>query len=121
MDGYTSDEISQALPPIASLMSKSQKAQLKLAPGTWQHSMLQDNLTALRIASALLDATPGDAPAPTCDELRATLGTFDSMIGRVEGVKTKFAEGTSQHTLQRNRLKALRIAQAAVRAELAKP
>jgi hypothetical protein len=48
------DELEEVLRPIDSLISKSEKAQQKLAQGTWQHKMLQDNLKALRIASALL-------------------------------------------------------------------
>jgi len=52
MDNYTTGELQEARRPIASLISKSKKAQQKLAPGTWQHTMLRDNLKALQIASA---------------------------------------------------------------------
>ena len=52
MDNYTPDELQEALQPIASLISKSEKAQQKLAPGMWQHTMLRDNLKALHIARA---------------------------------------------------------------------
>jgi hypothetical protein len=51
---YVKDDLERALAPIASLISKSEKAQQKLVPGTWQHTMLGNNLKALYIASPLL-------------------------------------------------------------------
>lgn len=53
-DKYTKEDLEKALAPIASLISKSEKAQEKLVPGTWQHTMLGDNIKALYIASPLL-------------------------------------------------------------------
>lgn len=53
-DKYTKEDLEKALAPIASLISKSEKAQKKLAQGTWQHTMLKGNLKALYIASPLL-------------------------------------------------------------------
>ncbi len=53
-DQYTKEDLEKALAPIASLISKSEKAQQKLAQGTWQYTMLKDNLKALYIASPLL-------------------------------------------------------------------
>ncbi|MEG6520712.1 hypothetical protein [Desulfotomaculum sp. 1211_IL3151] len=53
-DKYTKEDLEKALAPIASLISKSEKAQKKLAQGTWQHTMLEDNLKALYLASPLL-------------------------------------------------------------------
>lgn len=51
---YTKDDIQKALNPISSLISKSEKAQTKLEKGTWQHSMLENNLDALYIAFGLV-------------------------------------------------------------------
>ena len=53
-DKFTKEDLEKALAPIASLISKSEKAWKKLTPGTWQHTMLRDNLKALYIASPLL-------------------------------------------------------------------
>ena len=117
MDDCTAEDMQEARSPIASLISKSEKAQQKLAPGTWQHTMLRDNVKALRLALSLMDGEAGAADF-TRDDLQEALTAFGSMIERTEGTRTKFAPGTSQHTLQRNRLKALRIAEALVRAEL---
>lgn len=53
-DRYTKEDLANALAPIASLIGKSEKAKEKLAQGTWQHTMLGNNLKALTIASPLL-------------------------------------------------------------------
>ena len=120
MDNYTTDELQEALRPIASLISKSEKAQQKLAPGTWQHTMLRDNLKALHIASALMNKETDDTKSFTPDDLQEALRAFASMISRTDKAQAKFTPGTSQHALQRNRLKALRIAEALIKAELNK-
>lgn len=64
MEFYTREDFEKALAPIASLISKSEKAQTKLAQGTWQHTMLSNYLKALYLASPLLtnalDATDGE-------------------------------------------------------------
>lgn len=53
-DNFPEEDLKKALAPIASLISKSEKAQQKLTRGTWQYTMLQSNVKALRIASPLL-------------------------------------------------------------------
>src|SRR5690349_8253743 len=111
----TTNALEAARGPIASLISKSAKAQQKLTPGTWQHQMLQDNLRALQIASALMNADGGRFER---GELQKALAALASMIDRVEKAQAGFAPGTSQHALQRNRLKALRVAEALTMAEL---
>jgi hypothetical protein len=120
VDNYTTDDLKEALRPIASLISKSEKAQQKLAPGTWQHSMLRDNLKALQIALALMSKETDNTNRFTRDDLQETLRAFTSMISKTDKAQAKFAPGTSQHTLQRNRLKALQTAEARIKAELDK-
>jgi hypothetical protein len=120
VDNYTTDELQEALRPIASLISKSEKAQQKLAPGTWQHTMLRDNLKALHIASALMKKESDDTERFTRDDLQEALGALASMISKTDKAQAKFTLGTSQHTLQRNRLKALRVAEALIKMELDK-
>lgn len=51
---FAREDLEEALEPIASLISKSKKAQKKLEEGTWQHTMLNENIKALYIASPLL-------------------------------------------------------------------
>ena len=118
MDDYSPDELQQALRPIASLISKSEKAQQKLAPGTWQHTMLQDNLKALRIAFALMNRESNGMDQLTRDDLEEALRAFASMRSKSEKAQAKFSPGTSHHSLQQNRLKALHIAETLVRVEL---
>lgn len=51
---YTREDLQNAVAPLASLISKSEKAQKKVAADTWQHTMLEKNLNALYLASPLL-------------------------------------------------------------------
>ncbi len=120
MDNYTADELQEARRPLASLISKSEKAQQKLTPGTWQHRMLRDNLEALHIASVLMNKETNDTDNFTRVDLQEALRAFASMISKTEQAQAKILPGTSQHTLQRNRLKALRIAEALIKVELDK-
>jgi hypothetical protein len=120
VNSLTTGELQEARRPIASLISKSEKAQQKLTPGTWQFAMLRDNLKALHIASTLMDEGTGDASNFTQDDLQGALGAFASMINRTEEAHAKFSPGIPQHSLLRNRLDALRIAKALTRAELDK-
>ena len=78
--------------------------------------MLRDNLKTLRLASILMNRGPEDAGSFTRDELQEALRVFASLIRKTKNTQTKFSPGTSQHTLQRNRLKALRTAEAAIKA-----
>lgn len=120
MDNRTTDELQEARRPIASLISKSEKARQKLAPGTWQHAMLRDNLKALHLSLALMDKETNGAENAARDDLREALRAFASMIGRTEKAQAKFPAGTSHHSLQRNRLRALRAAEALIQAVLEK-
>ena len=116
MDDFAPEDLQDALRPIASLISKSEKARQKVVPGTWQHTMLQDNISALHLASALMSGEAPGAGRVSQHDLQETLRALASMASRTENAQAKFAAGTSQHTLLRNRLKALRIAEALVKA-----
>jgi hypothetical protein len=111
---FTREELREALRPIASLISKSEKARTMLTPGQWQHPMLSNNLNGLRFASALMGEEPGDVNDCAPNDLKEALRALESMINRTENAMIKFAQGTSQHTLQKNRLRALRIAEALI-------
>ena len=117
-DNCTTEELEKARRPIASLISKSEKAQQKLVSGTWQHTMLRDNIKALRIAFALMNKETNVTDHFTRDELEEALHAFDAMMSRADKAQSKFSPGTSQHTLLRNRLKALRIAEALTQLDL---
>lgn len=110
MEIYTAHELQEALAPIASLISKSEKAQQKLTPGTWQHTMLLNNLKALHHAFALMNKGVTDTDFAQNDR-QESLNALSSMIGKTEKARAKCLPGTSQHTLLQNRLKALHIAE----------
>lgn len=118
MHNYTTCELQEARRPIASLISKSEKAQQKLAPGTWQHAMLRDNLKALHIASALVNKGTNDTDDYTLDDLQGALRALASMINKTMKAEAKFSPATSQYTLLLYRLKALRMAEAMIKVEL---
>ncbi|MGL4461722.1 MAG: hypothetical protein ACRC1K_06165 [Planctomycetia bacterium] len=120
MDAPKTDDLQKARRPLASLLSKSEKAQQKLASGTWQHTMLGETVRALRVALSLMDEEPGTGGFTRAD-LQDALRAVDSVLARAAKAQLQFSPGTSQHTLQRNRLRALRVAEALVRAELRSP
>ncbi|NLD37811.1 MAG: hypothetical protein GX654_13170 [Desulfatiglans sp.] len=111
MDNFKEQELHEALNPITSLISKSEKSQQKLAPGTWQHKMLGDNIRALQYAASLISGDTDIKGSLTQDELHEALRSIASMINKAEKYQEKFLSGTSQHTLQKNRINALYIAE----------
>ena len=52
------------------------------------------------------------------EELTETLFVIASIVARCENAQTKFREGTSQHTLLKNRIRALYLSKELVEAEL---
>lgn len=54
-DSFTEEELKCAQAPIASLISKSEKTKGKLAPGSWQYTMVEENLKALYLALPLVE------------------------------------------------------------------
>jgi hypothetical protein len=54
MDGYTKEDLEEALRAIVSTISKCEKVQPRLKQGTSQHTLLIRRIKALNIASALI-------------------------------------------------------------------
>lgn len=52
---FSKEEFENAEAPIKSLISKSEKAQARLKIGSWQYTMLENNLKALYMALPLLE------------------------------------------------------------------
>jgi Ca2+-binding EF-hand superfamily protein len=115
---YSTAEIQEALKPIASLISKSEKTLQKLAPGTWQHTMLRDNLKALHHAYRLMGKETDGIGDLSRDDLAEAIRAFAVMISKTEKAQAMFSPGTAQHSLQRNRLKSLLIAKELVEKKL---
>ncbi|MEG6513611.1 hypothetical protein V6C32_17055 [Desulforamulus ruminis] len=56
----------------------------------------------------------------TSEELGEALQIVSSVISRCEKTQPKFVEGTSQHTLLKNRIKAMYISKALITDEISK-
>jgi hypothetical protein len=54
MDTYTKEEFIEALPPVSSIISKCEKAQLKFIEGTAHHNRLKNIIKAMYISKALI-------------------------------------------------------------------
>ncbi len=54
MDKYTKEELMEALRPVASIISKCEKAQEKFAQGTSHHTRFKNMLNAMYISKALI-------------------------------------------------------------------
>jgi uncharacterized protein YndB with AHSA1/START domain len=79
--------------------------------------MLHDNLRALRYAFALMSRTALEDPFSK-DQQQQALRALTSIIEKVEKAHAKCAPGTSQDTLLKNRLRALRVGEALITLEL---
>ena len=125
MDEFTKVELEEALRAVASTLSKSEKVQLKLKAGTFQHTMTVRGIKAYNIAIALIKresetniTEDSFESRHTKEELEEALHAITSAISRVEKVQPKLETGTSQHTLAVRRIKAFRIASALIKREL---
>jgi hypothetical protein len=54
VDKYTKEELKEALPPVASIISKCEKAQLKFEEGTGHHTRIENIIKAMNISRALI-------------------------------------------------------------------
>ena len=115
-----SKEQAQILRPLLSLISKSEKARLKLAPGTWQHRMLDQNLKALHLAVQFMQQDAEQPQPVTQADLLEALDALEGMISRSEKAHAEFAPGTSQHTLLKNRIRSLCAAAEKIREQIQK-
>ncbi|QAA32270.1 hypothetical protein [Clostridium manihotivorum] len=60
MEQYTEKELIEALSPVSSIISKCEKAQLKFAEGTSNHTRLKNIIEAMYISKALITEGLGD-------------------------------------------------------------
>jgi len=54
MDKHAKEELTEALRPISSIISKCEKAQLKFVEGTSQHTLLKNRIKAMYISKSLI-------------------------------------------------------------------
>lgn len=55
MDKYTKEELMKALPPISSIISKGEKAQLKLRENSSHYKRLKKIIQAMNISKSLIE------------------------------------------------------------------
>lgn len=53
-DKYTKEELIEALPPVSSIISKCEKAQLKFVEGTSHHTRFKNIIEAMYISKSLI-------------------------------------------------------------------
>jgi hypothetical protein len=108
MENFTSEELREAHRAILSLRNKSEKASGKLKEGSWQKKQMDSYVKAADTALQLIN---GDtAMTFECEALNEANKSLGDALRRAEEVIGKFAAGSSQHTLQKNRIAALKIA-----------
>jgi len=105
---YTEVELSEAQQALASMLKKCVKTQTKLKEGSWRWRRMHNAVTALQRALELL-ADPESAAAME----RSTLDEMDyelfAILQKIEKAQAGLEEGSSQMTLARHRIDALRL------------
>ncbi|MDR1531770.1 MAG: hypothetical protein LBS62_06245 [Clostridiales bacterium] len=115
MGTFTVEELKEAHRAILSLRNKSGKAADKLTENSWQKKNMVSVAAAADVALSLIDnAKSGPYARETLDKSCFALA---DALSRAEAVIGKFAPGTSQHTLQKNRIAALKLALTLIKRE----
>ena len=55
IDEYTNEELVAALPPVSSIISKTEKAQIKYEEGTAQYKRFETTIKAMKISKSLIE------------------------------------------------------------------
>lgn len=113
MDDFTEKDMEEALRALASMISRTEKSEEKFAQGTSQHTLQKNRLKALQIASALISKGQAESDGADCyteEDLKNALAPITSLISKSEKARGKLAQGTWQHTMLSENLKALYIA-----------
>ncbi|WP_238900000.1 hypothetical protein [Clostridium sp. YIM B02500] len=119
MEKYTRKELVDALKVVSSTINNCEKAQLKFAEGTSQHTLLKNRLKALYISKSLI--TYEDIMDKyTKEELIEALRPVASIISKCEKAQLKFDEGTSHHTRLENIINAMYISKSLITDEINK-
>ncbi|WP_238861602.1 hypothetical protein [Clostridium sp. YIM B02569] len=119
MEKYTRKELVDALKVVSSTINNCEKAQLKFAEGTSQHTLLKNRLKALYVSKALIIGED-TMDIYTKEELIEALTPVSSIISKCEKAKLKFEEGTSHHTRLKNIINAMYISKSLIADEINK-
>ena len=103
------------LAPVESLIRKLEKVLGKLRVGSGAEKRVQEQLNALQYAQEWMTGAGSVGRQITNSARQEMMRVIMAMIRVTQKMKNKFAVGTAQHTLLRNRLVGLRAAHAALR------
>lgn len=117
MGKYTNEELEEALRIVSSIINRCEKAQLKFAEGTSQHTLLFNRIKAMYISKLLL-TNENVIDKYTKEELKAALPPVSSIISKGEKAQLKFEEGTSHHTRFNKMIKAMYISKSLIIKEI---
>lgn len=101
-------ELAEAHRVISSFRSKSEKSSLRLKEGSWQSSLVCSYVKAADIALKLIE-DDGDLLFDD-EELNGAYKSLTGVLLRAEQAIGRFPAGSSQHTLQKNRISAFKTA-----------
>jgi ABC-type antimicrobial peptide transport system ATPase subunit len=108
MDDFTEEELEEARRALASLLHKCRKSREKLKEDSWQWKLMEDNIRAVEVVLPMLQ--PEGVVDFSGDDLEAAFRALSSTLDRTEKIREKLKQGTSQWTLNKNRIRALTIA-----------
>jgi len=111
-NNYSQQDIEEALQAIASMISKSEKAQEGFAPDTSQYTLQKNRIKALHIAWSLIKNELSDnSPSYYLKaDLEAAVNPITSLISKSGKAYEKLRQGMWQHTMLGENLKALYMA-----------
>jgi len=101
-------DVEEAQRALSSMLHKCERAQDKLDEGTWQWTLMRDNIHALQLALSLI-TKPLETNGFTKADLEEAHRALSSAVCRVGKAQEKLTQGTSQWTLAKNRIHALQL------------
>jgi hypothetical protein len=116
MDDFTKEELEDSRRALSSLFHKCKKSQEKLSKDTWQWILMENNIHALQVALSIIK--PTELIDYTNDDLETAFQILSSTLDKTEKVREKLKQGTSQWTLNKNRIRALEIALSLIAREI---
>ncbi|MCL2137048.1 MAG: hypothetical protein FWH40_05970 [Coriobacteriia bacterium] len=102
-----------SLRSIASMIERSKKAQEKFKPGSSQFTLQANRIQALEIAAFLIEGELTGSVANdvwTYENMEKALAPLKSLISKSEKAQAKLKEGSWQHRMLDENLKALHTA-----------
>lgn len=112
MKNATNEDMKEALQSILSMIKRSENAQEKFSQGTSQHALQKNRINALKISFSLIENALGNSKLYNFEksDFEESISPINSLISKSEKSKIKLKQGTWQHTMLCNNLKALYIA-----------